>query len=53
MKITAMYKKNKVVGQWFCMGDNYWLLLDGASVKRTGEEAILLDDLTKISYYPY
>ncbi len=51
--IRAMYKGQKVTGSWFCLGYNYWLLLSKAASKRVKKEAISLDDLKKISSYPY
>lgn len=51
--IRAVYKGVKVTGSWFCLGDNYWLLLSKSASKRVKKEAISLDDLKSVSSYPY
>ena len=51
--IKAYYKGQLVTGSWFCLGDNYWLLLTKAASKRVKKESISMDSLDKISSYPY
>lgn len=48
LKTFANYKKEKVSGDIFVLGDNFWLLLDKKSSKKLKKEALSFSDLTDI-----
>ena len=50
--IKAKYKQVLVTGTWFCLGDDFWLLLSKAASKRVSREAVALHELTDVSKYP-